>query len=324
MSHDGFEPDEAQRILRSMRLIRTFEDRALELRLAHTIYGTVHPCIGQEGVAAGVCSALRPQDFITSNHRNHGHCLAKGADPGRMMAELFGHANGYCGGKGGSMHLVDIERGILGADGIIGANVPYALGCALASQYDELDEVTACFIGDGATGQGVLYESLNLAALWKVPVVYVCENNQYASGTPRSEGFATPTIGNIGLTFGIPSHVVDGTDVTEVAEVAREAVERARSGGGPTFIEARVYRWGAHTQKDDPLKDARPLEEQARWRLRDPIALFEGEMLAAGKLDEATVAVIAQEVDEVIDQAVAFAASGSEPSDVEVTAGVFA
>lgn len=324
MSRDGFDSAQAAEVLRCMLLIRRFEERALKLRLAGAIYGSVHPYIGQEAVAVGICSALSPDDYITSNHRNHGHCLAKGADPSRMMAELYGRTNGYCHGKGGSMHLVDIERGILGADGIIGANGPYALGCALASQYDGLDEVTVCFTSDGATGQGAMHEALNLSALWKSPVVWVCENNQYASGTPRSEGFAATSIANMGLSYDIPSHVVDGTNVTEVGQIAQEAVARARAGDGPTFIEARVYRWGSHTQKDKLEPEARPAGEVARWRARDPIALFQAELLDAGKIDETSIVAITEAVEQRIDEAVAFAEAGPMPTEAEVTSDVFA
>lgn len=324
MSGDRFDEQRAQQILRSMLLIRIFEEKGQELRRERALYGTVHPYIGQEAVAAGVCSALSNSDFIASNHRNHGHCLAKGGDPNRMMAELFGRANGYCGGKGGSMHLFDIERGILGADGIIGANAPYALGSALASLYEGRKEVTVCFTSDGATGQGAIHESLNLSALWKAPVVFVCENNQYAGGTPRAENFAATSIANLGLAYGIPSYVVDGTDVTEVAGVAEEAVSRARAGDGPSFIEARVYRWGPHTQKDAIEPERRPSTEVARWRVRDPIVLFQAELLEAGMIDEATLSAITESVREQVGEAVAFAEAGPFPDEAEVTTDVFA
>jgi len=317
--------DAAVDALTGMLRIRRFEERALALQREGKIYGVVHPYIGQEAVAVGVCGALRPSDFVMSNHRNHGHCLAHGADPNRMMAELLGRSNGYCGGKGGSMHLVDIERGILGADGIVGANGPYAVGSALASLYRGDDAVTVCFTSDGATGQGAIHEALNLSALWDAPMVWVCENNQYASGTPRAENFAATSIAQLGGSYGIPSYVVDGTSIAEVSAVATEAVARARRGEGPSFIEARVYRFMPHAVRGTAgVQDSRPAAELARWRARDPITLLYTELVETGRIDEATFAAIDAEVAATLDAAVAFAEAGPHPDLAGVHEGVFA
>src|SRR5438067_4322561 len=210
------EPEKSVEMLRQMVLIRRFDELALELRLAGRIHGVVHPYIGQEAIAVGVCANLRPTDRITSTHRGHGHCIAKGADIRRMMAELFGRRDGYCKGKGGSMHIADFEVGMLGANGIVGAGLPIAAGAAVAAQLEGSDAVAVGFFGDGATGEGPFHESLNISALMKLPVVWVCENNQYAAETPVESGLAARNVADLAAGYGMPGELVDGHDVLAV------------------------------------------------------------------------------------------------------------
>src|SRR5947207_7481627 len=217
-------------MLRRMVLIRRFDELALELRLAGRIHGVVHPYIGQEAIAVGVCANLRPTDRITSTHRGHGHCIAKGADIRRMMAELFGRRDGYCKGKGGSMHIADFDVGMLGANGIVGAGLPIAAGAAVAAQLEGSDGVSVGFFGDGATGEGPFHESLNIAALLKLPVIWVCENNQYAADTPVEAGLSARHVADLAAGYDMPGYVVDGNDVLAVYAAASRAVARARAG----------------------------------------------------------------------------------------------
>lgn len=301
--------------LREMVLVRRFEETALSLRLAGKIYGVIHSYVGQEGVAVGVCTALAPRDKITTYHRGHGHSIAKGTPLTGMMAELMGRVDGCCKGKGGSMHIADMSQGMLGVNGVVAAGIPHALGAALAAQMLGADTVVACFFGDGAVGQGVLYESLNIAALFKLPVVLVCDNNQYQGPDTRlSDVLARSDISGIGSVFGIPGTTVDGTDVVAVHEAAREAVARARSGAGPTLLECRSYRWGAHAQRGVVLKDARPAEEVAAARRADPIERLRSRLLAEGRLTEPAFAEIVRTADAKIAEAVAFAERSPFPA----------
>src|SRR5438552_16460202 len=228
------EPDECVEMYRQMMLIRHFEELALKLRQEGLIHGVVHSYSGQEAIAVGVCAHLRRTDRIVSNHRGHGHCIAKGADIKRMMAELFGRRDGYCKGKGGSMHIADFDVGMLGANGIVGAGLPIAAGAAVAAQLAGSDAVAVGFFGDGATGEGPFHESLNVASLLKLPVVWVCENNQYAAGTPIGAGLSAGNIADFAAGYGMPGYIVDGNDVLAVFAATQEAVQRARAGLGPT------------------------------------------------------------------------------------------
>ena len=256
---------------RMLRLIRSFEERALALVRSGAIVGGIHPYIGQEAVAVGVCSALLPQDRITSTHRGHGHVLAKGADPYRMLAELLGRETGLNRGRGGSMHAADLSLGILGANGIVGAGAPIAVGAAWAARAAGEERVVVSFFGDGALNQGVLLESLNLAAMWQLPTVFVCENNGYATTLPSTVAVAGSALGRAAA-FGIPGTAVDGMDTEAVRQAAVRAVDRARTGGGPAFLECRTYRFeGHHTMERRMRLNYRTAEEVEDWRGRDPL-----------------------------------------------------
>jgi acetoin:2,6-dichlorophenolindophenol oxidoreductase subunit alpha len=292
---------------RTMRLIRRFEERAIELVHSGVIVGGIHPYIGQEAIAAGVCAALRPDDIITSTHRGHGHVLAKGADPARMLAELAGRATGLNRGRGGSMHAADFSLGIYGANAIVGANGPITVGAAWAARRLGRDSVAVSFFGDGAVSQGVLLESMNLAALWRVPVLFVCENNGYAT-TLTVEDAVAGTITGRAEAFGIPAVTVDGTDVVAVRNAAGEAVGRARAGGGPSLIECLTYRFDAHhTWEHTARVRYRDDAEVAAGRARDPVEF------AAALVSEEDRSRIDEEIEELLNEAVAFALASPQP-----------
>ncbi|MEV8326299.1 thiamine pyrophosphate-dependent dehydrogenase E1 component subunit alpha [Kitasatospora sp. NPDC056731] len=280
---------------RMLRLIRGFEELALGLVKAGAIPGGIHPYIGQEAVAVGVCSALGPADRLTSTHRGHGHVLARGAAPHRLLAELAGRVDGLNGGRGGSMHAADLSLGILGANGIVGAGAPIAVGAAWAARQAGDGRVAVAFFGDGALNQGVLLESFNLAAMWQLPVVFVCENNGYATTLPAATAVAGSATGRAAA-FGIPAEEVDGMDTEAVRAAALRAVERARSGGGPGFLECRTYRYeGHHTMERRMKLHYRTPEEVEAWRARDPLprAAAQLEQLAVAELDDAVARQLA-------------------------------
>ncbi|WP_286158354.1 thiamine pyrophosphate-dependent dehydrogenase E1 component subunit alpha [Streptomyces sp. CB03911] len=292
---------------RMLRLIRGFEQLALGLVKSGAITGGIHPYIGQEAVAVGVCAALRPQDRITSTHRGHGHVLAKGADPGRLLAELCGRVDGLNQGRGGSMHAADLSLGILGANGIVGAGAPIAVGAAWAARQAGEDRVAVSFFGDGALNQGVLLESLNLAAIWQLPVLFVCENNGYATTLPAATAVAGSGTGRA-AGFGIPAVEVDGMDTEAVREATALAVRRAREGGGPAFLECRTYRFeGHHTMERRMKLRYRSPEEIEQWRARDPLER------AAAALDDGRRAAIDAEVDTELAEAERFALASGHP-----------
>jgi pyruvate dehydrogenase E1 component alpha subunit len=298
---------------RTIKKIRVFEERVGQLYLQGHIWGAVHLCSGEEATAVGACMALRSDDYITSTHRGHGHCIAKGGDVKRMMAEIFGRATGYCAGKGGSMHIANVEAGNLGANAIVGDGIGIAVEAALASGIKGTDQVALTFFGDGATGTGIFHESMNLAAVLKLPVIFVCENNQYAVSTSVTYSCPVDNIADRAAAYGIPSFMVDGNDVLAVYDVVREAVDRARNGGGPSFIEGRTYRWEGH-YKGDP-EAYRSKEEVEEWReKRDPLALIEREMLSEGLLSKDEIDVIDAELSAEIDEAVTYAMESSEPA----------
>lgn len=287
-------------LYRTMVKIREFETKAGELFAAGKLPGFIHLSIGQEAVAAGVCALLTDDDYLTTTHRGHGHCLAKGGQPLGMMAELFGRDEGYGLGRSGSMHIADNSVGILGANAIVGAGIPMALGGALAAQLDGQGCVAVAFFGDGAVAEGVFHESLNLAALWSLPIVFVCENNGFAELTPVSTHLANPHVAELASAYGMPSESVDGNDVRAVLEAADAAISRARSGEGPTLLEARTTRWRGHFEGDPQHYRAR--EELAALHERDPIvawrAVLEREHGVAGStLDEITAAAVAEMAD---------------------------
>lgn len=299
-------------MLRTMQTIRRFEERASDDFQAGHIYGVVHCYIGQEAVAVGVCSALTREDQIISTHRGHGHCIAKGADLKRMMAELYGRYTGYCKGKGGSMHIADFNIGMLGANGIVAGGIPIVTGAGLAAQLDGKGRVAVSFFGDGASSAGPFHESLNIAALWKLPVIYVCENNSYGVNTPATAAVAVKDVADRGAAYGVPGVVVDGNDVLAVYEAAQAAVRRARAGEGPTLLECKTYRWRNHTEiKGAP--DSRPSEEVAAWKQRDPIARFVAQLTAQRLLTDEDWSKMDDAIVQEIEQAVSFASESPFP-----------
>jgi TPP-dependent pyruvate/acetoin dehydrogenase alpha subunit len=305
-------------LYRTVRLIRRFEERAIELvRTGHIVGGT-HPYIGQEGVAAGVCAALTAGDVLTSTHRGHGHVLARGADPARLLAELCGRTTGLNAGRGGSMHAADLSLGILGANGIVGAGAPMAVGAAWAARQGGTGAVAVAFFGDGALNQGVLLESLNLAALRSLPVVFVCENNGYAISLAVADGVAGTVTGRA-TAFGLPARTVDGSDPVVVADAARDAVARARAGGGPSFLECVAYRFDAHhTWEHKARPRYRSDDEVAAARLRDPVAIQGARLAAADRAD------IDAEIEALLDDAVRFASDGPVPDPADALDHLYA
>jgi pyruvate dehydrogenase E1 component alpha subunit len=315
--------DLAKRLLHDMMLIRRFEEKAAEAYTLGKIGGFLHLSIGEEAVAAGASSVLRPDDYAISTYREHGHCLAKGSDPRRAMAELFGRRDGLSKGKGGSMHLFDKSRNFLGGHAIVGAHLPLATGVAFAIKYQGGDQVVVCYFGDGAVPEGEFHESLNLAALWQLPVIYLCENNRYAMGTSLERALAETEIWKFGRAYNMACEPVDGMDVLAVREVLGRAVERARQDKSPALIEARTYRFRGHSMRDPAGAVYRTKEEVEREKLRDPIVLFRERMLGEGALTEADVRAIEKDVNDVIDEAVAFADASPEPPDEWLLTDIF-
>ncbi|MGH7307328.1 MAG: thiamine pyrophosphate-dependent dehydrogenase E1 component subunit alpha [Candidatus Rokuibacteriota bacterium] len=311
-------------MLRTMILIREFDERAIQLRLAGKIYGSLHPYVGQEAVAVGVCSQLAVSDRVTSTHRGHGHCIAKGADIRRMMAELLGRVDGYCKGKGGSMHIADFSVGILGANGIVGGGLPIACGTALAAQLEGQGRVAVCFFGDGAVAEGEFHEALNIAAIWKLPVVFVCENNQYAANNAVSVQHPNVDIAAHAGPYRMPGVVADGNDVLGVAAATGEAVARARGGEGPTLLECKTYRWHFHNMRATVPPETRPAEEIAAWKARDPIARLEQRGLGEGWLTTADLRAMRERVKADLDNAVAFAEASPFPDPKDLLVDMFA
>jgi len=308
---------------REMLAIRIFEERVYDLYRRGKMPGLAHLYIGQEAVAVGVCRALRPDDYITSTHRGHGHCLAKGAAPDRMFAELLGKAAGYCRGKGGSMHIADPDSGNLGANAIVAGSTGIATGAALAAKMRGTDQVAVCFFGEGALGQGILYEVMNMAALWRLPVIYVCENNLYTEYTHYSE----TTAGEVAArpaAFGIPVHEVDGQDVRAVYAAASAAVQRARRGDGPSFLLCHTYRYLGH-HVGDVDRSYRSREEEERWRRdRDPLQLLSAWLTAQGLAEPAVLERMGEEVRREVEAGVAFALDAPYPEPQEVARHVYA
>jgi len=310
-----------------MLTIRRFEERVAELLYTGELPGMVHPYVGEEAVAVGVCANLRPDDRITSTHRGHGHLIAKGGDVRLMMAELFGRKTGYCKGKGGSMHIADFSIGILGACGIVGGGLPIATGSGLAAKLQGTDQVTVCFFGDGAANQGSFHESVNLASVWKLPVVYVCENNMYAVTTPASYAISVEDVADRGAAYGIPGVSVDGQDVMAVYEATREAVERARRGAGPSLIECKTYRYLGHFLGEEFLfgdKTYRTGDEVEEWKAKDPIANFEAKLVDMGALTTEEAARIDEKIKAQLEEAVAFARQSPLPTPEESLEDLFA
>ncbi len=307
---------------RRMVRIRTFEERVYKEFAAGNIPGFVHLYSGEEASAVGTCANLTSDDYITSNHRGHGHLIAKGGKTDRMMAELFGKKTGYNKGKGGSMHIADTEIGILGANGIVGAGIPIAGGAALSAQMRKTDQVAVCFLGDGASNTSRFHEGVNLAACWKLPIVYLVENNQYAESTHISCTCQIPNIADRAAAYGIPGVTVDGMDVLAVYEAVGEAVARARKGEGPTLVETKTYRYHGHYE-GDPC-NYQPEAEIAEWKKKDPIPKFRKKLVEMGVLTEEAASKIDREINEEIDSAVKFAEESPLPAPEEALEDVYA
>ena len=293
--------------------IRHFEEAAGRLAEANRLPGFLHLYVGEEAVAAGVCVALRNEDQISSTHRGHGHLVAKGGDFKRMMAELMGKATGYCNGKGGSMHICDLDLNMLGANGIVGGGVPIAVGAGLANKYKGTDNVSVVFFGDGSTNIGAFHEAANMAAALELPVVFVCENNEYGEYTPREQTMAITDVVDRAAGYGMPGVIADGMDAVAMYEAATEAVARARAGEGPSFIEAKTYRFFNHHGVQVMGMKYRTDEELERWKQRDPIDLLEARLPELGVLSAAEIEAVHAEVEARIEEAIRFAEDSPLP-----------
>jgi pyruvate dehydrogenase E1 component alpha subunit len=307
---------------RRMFTIRTFECKIRDLFTSGTIVGDLHLSIGQEGVSVGVCSTLRDIDTINTTHRCHGHCIAKGADVKRMMAEFFGKRTGICKGKGGSLHLADLSVGMLGASGIVGGGIPTAVGAALSFKMRKTDQVAVVFFGDGATNQGTFHESLNLAAIWDLPVVFVCENNQYAESTPVTSSMRVKNVADRAVAYGIPGVIVNGMDILAVYEAASQAVKRARAGQGPTLLECKTYRYEGH-EVGDPWDLYRSKQEVEEWKQKDPIATLGRKLVADKTAMREELDALEKEVVALIDAAVEYAKESPSPEIKEAFEDIF-
>lgn len=308
-------PFDSPLTLEVMIRIRAFESKLAELFKRGQLPGFVHLSIGQEATAAGTCAELLPGDRVSTTHRGHGHLIAKGADPRRMMAEIFGRVTGYCRGMGGSMHLMDFELGILGANGIVGAGIALATGAGVADSILGRTNVTVVFFGDGASNTGIFFESMNLAAIWGLPTIFICENNLYTEWM-RAEDITAGPIHQRATSMGIPNVQIDGNDVGAVQEAVSAAVTRARSGSGPTLIEMLTYRWMAHNEGEEAFSGRyRPAEEIAHWKGRDPIARYEARLLELGLVSEGGVAEMRARATEEMVEAVQFATESAFPPD---------
>lgn len=297
---------------RMMLLIRRFEEMAGKMYMQAAIGGFCHLYIGQEAVAVGIISALRPDDYVMGTYREHGQALAVGSDPKAMMAELYGKETGISRGKGGSMHLFDKERNFMGGTGIVGGNMPIASGVGFAIKYRGGDQVCVCFFGDGAINEGAFHEALNMAALWKLPVIFVCENNLYGMGTQVSRASAVPDLERRISGYGMEGAQVDGMDLLAVRKLAEQAITDCREGRGPWFIEAKTYRYRGHSMADPATY--RTKDEVEGWRVRDPITTYEKDLLRAGLLTDEDVQAISKEIDDIVDESVKFAEESSLPS----------
>jgi TPP-dependent pyruvate/acetoin dehydrogenase alpha subunit len=309
-------------LLRQMYTIRAFEEMAEQLYAMGKIHGTMHLSIGMEASAVGAVAALRPDDLILSTHRGHGHCIAKGADLDLMMAEFMGKEAGYCRGRGGSMHIADVAGGNLGANGVVGGGIATAMGVGLGLKLQKRDQVVLGFFGDGAANLGTFHESLNMCAIWDLPVVYVCENNQYAMSFSIKKAFAIERISDRAAAYGMPGATVDGNDLCAVYEAVSAAVARAREGRGPSLIENVTYRWRGHSKSD--ANRYRSREEIDAWKLKCPIRRFRDRLVEEGTLTVEAAERIEQEACSAIDAAVAFAEASPEPSVETIEEGVYA
>lgn len=316
------EPELARQALSTMWQIRRFEEAVDDLFARGLMHGTMHLSIGQEAVATGACLALTREDLITSTHRGHGHCIAKGAQLDRMMAELLAKQTGYCRGRGGSMHIADVDTGNLGANGIVGGGIPIAAGAALAQKLRNTTNVAVSFFGDGATNEGAFHEGLNLAAVWQLPAIFICENNGYGMSMSSSLSMAVPRVSDRSAAYGMPGVTVDGNDVQEVFDAVSEAVARARAGSGPSLIEAVTYRHKGHSKSDQNLYRTR--EEIDAWRAKDPIGRFETALLESNTLTQEDVDAVRAEVTAAIRAAIKTGNEAAPSRADELMSGVYA
>ena len=307
--------------LRKMYVIRKFEEGAEASYMRGLVHGTMHLSIGQEASAVGACMGLTDEDKITSTHRGHGHCVAKGADPARMFAEFFGKETGYCKGRGGSMHIADPSRGNLGANGIVGGGLPIAVGAARSAKRLGTGAVTVCFFGDGANNEGAFHEALNMASVWTLPVVFVCENNKYGMSTSMERSTAVASVSDRASAYSMPGASVDGNDLSAVAEAVDAAVARARAGDGPSLIESVTYRWRGHSKSD--RNRYRTKDEIEDWMSKDPIPRFGTMLVEHGVLTTDDIEALEADVDAQIEAAIAFAKDSPDPVTGEATRDVY-
>lgn len=319
--YDDLGPERIRDALKKMHLIRRFEESAEDSYTRGQSYGTMHLSIGQEATAVGICAPLKDTDYITSTHRGHGHCIAKGAEVKRMFAEFLGRETGYCHGRGGSMHIADPSKGNLGANGIVGGGIPIAVGAALSAKKLKTGAVAVSFFGDGANNEGSFHESLNIAAVWKLPVVFVCENNQYGMSVSTERSTAVKDIATRAAAYAMPGVTLDGNDFAAVAAASKEAVDRARRGEGPSLIECKTYRTRGHSRSD--RNRYRSKDEIEAWKARDPIERFEAEIAAFGLLKPGDVAAVRAEAEAEIRAGVAFAEASPLPQPNDVLRDVY-
>ncbi|MCI0439206.1 MAG: thiamine pyrophosphate-dependent dehydrogenase E1 component subunit alpha [Chloroflexi bacterium] len=314
------------RMLRRMMLIRRFDETVKELVQRAELVGAAHCYIGEEAVAVGACAALRDDDYITGNHRSHGHPIAKGGDVRRAMAELLGKSTGYCKGKGGSMHLADFSIGILGESGIVASALPVAVGAGLGTKMQGRDRVVVSFFGDGASNQGACHEAMNLASIWRLPVIFLCENNQYAVTTSFRDTVAVENISDRATAYNMPGVLVDGQDVLAVYEATKQAVQRGRSGSGPSLIEARTYRYEDHSEGLNRIlrEPYRTEEEIERWRERDPITLHSKWLVEQGVATQKEIDQVRDEVSKAIEEALEFARQSPYPAAEDLFVDMYA
>ncbi|SLM44998.1 Pyruvate dehydrogenase E1 component subunit alpha [Nitrospira sp. ND1] len=317
--------DDLLSLYRQMLLIRRFEEKSAEMYALAKIAGFLHLYIGEEAIAVGAIAALRPDDYAISAYRDHGHCLARGSDPGKVMAELFGKATGLCQGKGGSMHLVDLAHRFMGGYAIVGGHIPLATGLAFATKYQKQDLVTVCFFGEGAVPSGQAHEAFNLAALWKLPVIFICENNRYGMGTPVHRAVALyENVAEAARSYGIMAERVDGMDVLAVRALMRTVVDQVRAGHGPFFIEAMTYRFMGHSMADPSHGHYRSKDEVEEHRKRDPLVLLKHQILSLAFCSEADFKPIEQEVGDIVASAVRFADESPFPDPASLHTDVMA
>ena len=310
------------KLYKTMTTIRHFEERGIPETGQRGMSASVHSSAGQEAVATGVCANLTDEDYIGSTHRGHGHCIAKGVDVKQMMAELFGRSTGPNKGKGGSMHISDMSKGMLGTNGVVGASIPLALGAALTSKTKKLGRVAVAFFGDGGASQGVTHESMNLASIWKLPVIFLCENNGYAMSTPSEYGLSIAHVSDRAQGYNMPGIHVDGMDVFAVYDATAQAVARARAGEGPSLIECETYRYHGHTVFDNPLT-YRTKEEEDHWHARDPLKHFRATVIPQGDITESELDQLDDDAEALMEAAVKFADESPLPEPVELYDDVY-